>query len=415
MRRRGWFCVVLGAAVLASAYPSSAAAGERGAIRIGFFAPLTGAFSQIGKDMTDGFTLFWEEVGNQVAGRKVEVIVEDSEGVPATAKTKVQRLVEHHKVHTVAGGLLAATGYALVPYVEQNRIPTVYPVTAPDDITQRKPTQWVIRTAHTASQVTHPMGEYAYKVLGLRRVATIGMDYAFGWEGNGGFQRVFEDLGGKVVQRIWTPLNVQDYGPYLALLKKDIDGAFANFTGGLSARFVKQWNEFGLKGKVVLIGIGTLTDENVLKGMGDEALGITTSLHYSAVLDNPANKKFEAAYEKKYGRSTSLNSMQGYTGARFYYEAMKAIGGDVEDREKFIQALRRVEVKDDPRGPMRMDDLGNPEQNVYIRKVERVGGKLQNSVVHTYPMVSQFWTYKKEDYLRQPLYDRNNPPCRFCE
>jgi branched-chain amino acid transport system substrate-binding protein len=415
MRGRGWFKVVLGAAVLLSAYPSPSAAGERGPIKIGYFAPLTGTFSQIGKDMTDGFNLFWDEVGNQVAGRKVEVIVEDTEGVPATAKTKVQRLVEHHKVHTVAGGLLAATGYAVAPYVEQNRVPTIFPVTAPDDITQRKLTQWVVRTAHTSSQLTHPLGDYAYRVLGVRRVATVGMDYAFGWEANGGFQRVFEELGGKVVQRIWTPLNVQDYAPYLASLKKDIDGVLAIHTGGLSARFIKQWNDFGLKSKLVLIGIGTLTDENVLKGLGDEALGVITSLHYSAVLDNPANKKFAATYERKYGSSTSLNSMQGYTGARVYFEAIKAIHGDVEDRERFIQALRRVEVKDDPRGPMKMDDLGNPEQNVYIRKVERVDGKLQNTVIYTYPLVSQFWKYRKEDYLKQPLYDRNNPTCTFCE
>src|SRR2546426_1053514 len=116
----------------------------------------------------------------------------------------------------VAGGLLAATGYAIAPYLEQNKIPTVYPVMAPDDITQRKPVRWIVRTSFAGSQVTHPLGDYASKRLGLRRMATISMDYAFGWESNGGFQRVFEELGGKVVQRIWTPLNVQDYAPYLA-------------------------------------------------------------------------------------------------------------------------------------------------------------------------------------------------------
>ena len=161
--------------------------------------------------------------------------------------------------------------------------------------------------------------------------------------------------------------------------------------------------------------MGQNTDENVLKGTGDEALGIITSLIYSAALDTPANKKFSAAYEKKTGRNTSLYSMQGYTAARFYFEAIKAIQGDVEDREKFLQALRKVELTDDPRGPMKMDELGNPIENVYIRKVERVGGKLQNTVIYTYPNVSQFWTYTRDEYLKQPLYDRNNPPCRFCD
>ncbi len=415
MRRRA-FLVAMGAAALGLAgRPRLPRAAERGPIRIGYFGPLTGNFSQTGKDMTDGFNLFWEEVGHKVAGREVRVIVADSDPEPTGALTKVRLLVEQEKVHTVAGGLLAATGYAIAPYLEQNKIPTVYPVMAPDDITQRKPVRWIVRTSFAGSQVTHPLGDYASKRLGLRRMATISMDYAFGWESNGGFQRVFEELGGKVVQRIWTPLNVQDYAPYLASLKRDVDGVYACHTGGLSPRFLKAWSDAGLKGKIPLVGVGTLTDENVLKGMGDEALGVITSLLYSSALDNPGNKKFSAAYEKRYSRTTSLYSAEGYTGARFYYNALRAINGEAEDKEKFVAALRKVEIGDDARGPMKMDDLGNPIQNMYIRKVERVGGVLQNTVIHTYPNVSQFWTYNRVEYLKAPPYDRNYPPCKFCE
>ena len=410
MHRRRFLMAMSGAMAAAAVRPAHAA----DPIRIGYFGPLTGNFSQTGKDMTDGFNLFWEEVGNKVAGREVKVIVEDSDPEPTGALTKVRRLVEQEKVHTVAGGLLAATGYAIAPYIEQNKIPTLYPVTAPDDITQRKPVRWVVRTSASGSQATHPLGDYAYKQLKMRRVATISMDYAFGWETSAGFQRVFEELGGKVVQRIWTPLTIQDYAPYLASLKKDIDGAYACHTGGLSPRFLKTWSDAGLK-NIPLVGIGTLTDENVLKGMGDEALGVITSLIYSSALDTPANRKFSAAYEKRYGRGTSLYSAQGYTGARFYYEALKAINGEAEDKEKLLAALRKVAVSDDPRGPMKMDDLGNPIENVYVRKVERVGGKLQNTVIHTYPNVSQFWTYKQDEYLKAPAYDRNYPPCKFCD
>jgi branched-chain amino acid transport system substrate-binding protein len=413
MRRRQFLIAMGGVAAGLVGRPRLSRAAD-GPIRIGYFGPLTGNFSQTGKDMTDGFNLFWEEVGHKVAGRDVQVIVEDSDPEPTGALTKVRRLVEQEKVHTVAGGLLAATGYAIAPYLEQNKIPTVYPVMAPDDITQRKPVRWIVRTSFSGSQATHPLGDYAFKQLKLRRMATISMDYAFGWESNGGFQRVFEELGGKVVQRIWTPLNLQDYAPYLASLKKDVDGAYACHTGGLSPRFVKAWSDFGLKDRLPLIGIGTLTDENVLKGMGDEALGVLTALTYSAALDNPSNRKFSASYEKRYNRTTSLYSAEGYTGARFYYDALKAIKGEAEDKEKFLAALRRVEIPDDPRGSIKMDDLGNPIQNVYIRKVERVGVKLENSVIYTYPSVSQFWTYGKDEYLKTPPYDRNYPPCKFC-
>ncbi len=409
-------CLTAGLLVtLALALAAPAAAAERDPVRIGFFSPLTGNWAQPGRDLTDGFMLFWGEVGNRVAGRRVEVIIEDDEGLPATSLNKVRRLVEQAKVHTVAGGIPSASGYAVAPYVEQQKVPTIYPVSSPDDITQRRPVRWVVRTDFAASQPTHPLGDYAYRVLGLRRVAIISMDFSLGWESAGGFQRVFEEMGGRVVQRIWTPLNAQDYGPYLASLRKDVDGVFALYTGGLAQRFLKQWTEFGFKAKVPLLGPGTLTDENLLPSLGDEPLGVITALNYSAVLDTPANKKFSAAFEKQHGRATSLFSMCGYTAARFYYEAIKALQGNVEDREKLLQALRTVELKNDPRGPLKLDDLGNPDQNIYIRKVERVGGKLQNTVIHTYPMVSQFWKYDREDYLKQPLYDRNYPPCRFCE
>jgi len=415
MQRRA-FLATMGAAVAAAAgRPLLGRAADKGPIKIGLFGPLTGNFSQTGKDMVDGFTLFWDETGNKVAGREVKIIIEDSDPEPAGALTKVRRLVEQEQVHTVAGGLLAATGYALPPYLEQNKVPTLYPLMAPDDITQRKPARWVVRTSFAGSQVTHPLGDYAYKQLKLRRVATISMDYAFGWESNAGFQRVFEDQGGKVVQRIWTPLNMQDYAPYLASLKRDIDGVYACHTGGLSPRFVKAWSDAGLKGKIPLVGMGTLTDENVLKGMGDEAIGVITSLVYSAAIDTPANKRFSAAFEKKHGRTTSAYSAEGYTAARFYFEALKSINGEAEDKERLLGALRKVEVSDDPRGPMKMDDLGNPIENVYVRKVERVGGKLQNTVIQTYPNVSQFWTYNRDEYLKAPVYDRNNPPCKFCE
>ncbi len=154
MHRRQFLMAMSGAIAAAAARPARAA----DAIRIGYFGPLTGNFSQTGKDMTDGFNLFWEEVGNKVAGREVKVIVEDSDPEPTGALTKVRRLVEQEKVHTVAGGLLAATGYAIAPYIEQNKIPTVYPMTAPDDITQRKPVRWVVRTSASGSQATHPLG-----------------------------------------------------------------------------------------------------------------------------------------------------------------------------------------------------------------------------------------------------------------
>jgi branched-chain amino acid transport system substrate-binding protein len=176
--------------------------------------------------------------------------------------------------------------------------------------------------------------------------------------------------------------------------------------------FSKQWAASGLK--VPLIAGGTYSDEHVLPQLGDESIGVISAHHYSAALDTPANRRFREAFEKKYNRLPSFYSENCYTGARVVAEAAKAVGGRVEDRAAFMAALRAVAITDAPRGPIKMDPYGNPTQNIYIRKVERVGGKLQNTVIYTYPAVSQFWKYNPEELLKQPVYSREFPPCRYC-
>lgn len=404
------------AAVLASAWlaPASAPA-QSGPIRIGMLAPLTGPFAQIGKDMVNGTELYLDEIGRQVAGRKIELIVEDSEGNPATALNKSRKLVDQDKVHLLTGGLLANVGYALQPYIDGQKIPATYPVIAADDITQRKPAKWIVRTGWATSQPMHPLADWVIKNTKYRKVVAIGMDYAFGYETIGGFQRVFEEQGGQIVQKIWTPLNTNDFAPFLTQIRRDADAVLALFVGRLALQFVKQYETAGLKDKLPLLGGGTTTDESVLPQMGDEAIGIITALHYSQALDNPQNQKFAKAFEAKAGKIASYYSEACYTNARWIAEAIKSIGGKAEDREALLAALRKVDLKDTARGPLKVDAYGNPVQNIYVRKVERAGGRLQNSVIATVPEVSQFYTYKPDDYLKQPLYSRDYPPCKHCQ
>jgi branched-chain amino acid transport system substrate-binding protein len=389
-------------------------ADAQGPIRIGFISPLTGAIAAAGKDMYSGCELYWQDSGWQMAGRKVEVILEDNEGNPATALAKARKLVENDKVHMIAGVILSNVAYALVPYIEGQEIPTMYPINSADDLTQRKRPKWLIRTGFSAGGNMHPFGEYAVKVLGYKKVVTVGLDYAFGWETVGGFHKSFEDNGGQVVQKLWVPLNIQDYSPYLAQIKKDADAVFVVALGRWTLLFAQQYAASGLRGRLPLIAGGTYTDEHVLPQLGDESIGVVSAHHYSASLDTPANKRFRAAFEKAYNRIPSFYSENCYTGARIINEAVRAIGGKVEDRAALMAALRKVEITDAPRGPVQMDAYGNPTQNIYIRKVERVGGKLQNTVIYTYPAVSQFWKYNPEEFLKQPVYSRDFPPCRHC-
>lgn len=380
-------------------------------IRVGFMAPLSGTFAQAGRDMLEGFRLYFEQVGFQAAGRKIELIVEDDEGNNATALTKYRKLVERDRIHVLAGVLLVNIGYALTPMIDRDEVPTLF-LTTPDDLTKRRRAKWMFRLNYSASQLMHALGDYAYRTLGYRKVAAMALDNGFGHEQIGGFQRVFEDHGGRVVQKIWTPLGAQDFAPYITQLRRDVDAVVVVEVAAQAVRFFKQYSEYGLKGKIPLIGSGVTSEDSALRALGNEPEGYVGSLIWAATIATPGNQAFMKAATAKLGRTPSYFTAVMYSGARWIVEGAKRVNGNVEDRARFFQAIQEAAEGEDIRGPIRLDDFGNPTQNVYILKVERVGGKLQNTVIHTYPMVSQFWTYRPEEFLREPPYSRDYPPVK---
>jgi branched-chain amino acid transport system substrate-binding protein len=403
--------VLVAVAVALAAGPSMA---QKGPIKIGMLVPQSGPLAANGKDMINGFEMFFEENGYRLAGREIKFIVEDDEGKPATGLTKIRGLVEGQGVHLVTGPLSAGVGYAVAPYIHARKVPAIFPIVAGDDLTQRKRSPYIVRVGWAGSQPSHPFGKWVYDNLKYKRVAVIAYDFAFGWEVVAGFQRTFEEAGGQVVQKLWPPLGTADFAPYISQLKRDVDAIYAQFSGADALRFGKQFAEAGLKERLPLIGGGTFVDEHVLRVQGDEVLGVITALHYSAALQTPANKKFAAAYEAKYKQIPSYYSEGTYVAGVALKAALEATGGDIENVDKFLAALRRVDLSESPRGPMRFDDYGNPIMNIYVRKVERVNGRLQNTVIHTFPMVSQFWTYKPVEFLKNPVYSRDYPPCKAC-
>jgi branched-chain amino acid transport system substrate-binding protein len=413
MGKQLWVAVVV-VFMLGTGVGRDMAWAQKGPIKIGVIAPMTGAAAAVGKDMVNGLMMYLDEAGQQIAGRKVEVIVEDSQGKPDVALTKLRKLVESDKVQVLVGETFAHIGYAMAPRVDEYKVPMLYPVIAADDLTQRKPAKWVVRTGWTSSQPSHPFGEWVYTTLGYKKVVTIAIDYAFGWEVVGGFQKSFEEAGGQIIQKLWPPLGTTDFAPYLAQIRRDADAVFALMVAASSLRFPKQYQDAGLKARLPLIGGGTTFDEFVLPSLGDEAIGGISPLIYSAALDTPANTRFVKEYRAKYGKVPSYFSETCYTSARWINEAAQAIGGNVEDREPFLEALRKVEIADAPRGSIRLDVYGNPIQNIYVRKVEKRDGELWNTVVHTFPAVSQFWKYPPEEFLKQPVYSRDFPPCKHC-
>ena len=388
---------------------------EKGPIKIGFISPHTGNFAQMGLDMVDGFKMYLDEINYTVAGRKIELIVEDEGEIPATAVTKMRKLVTHDKVNLVAGVFLTAAVYAVAPVAMEAKTPLIITLSAGDDLTQRKRSPYVMRVSFTGSQLGQTAADYCYKKLGWRKAVTLGMDYGWGHENVGAFQRTFEEMGGKVIQKVWTPMVTADYGPYVASLKREADGIFEVVTGAASVRFIKTMRSSGLLNKWKVMAPGTATDESLLPALGDDGVGVYSVFNYSAALKNPENIKFNERVLKVIKRPPTLGMAHSYTGADWIVRAIKAVNRDVENKDKFIEAVRAVEIPNSLRGPLKLDKYGHVIQNIYIRQVEKVGKAYQNSIVETYPMVSQFWTYDPETFLKSPVYSRDYPPCKFCQ
>jgi len=388
-------------------------------LRIGFLAPTTGIFAQIGKDMTDGFQLYLDQHGNKLGGADVKFIVEDEQGKPDTAVIKAKKLILNDKVNMFIGGLLASTGYALAPVSTAEKTLYISSIASADDLTQRELGKYpyFMRTGWTSSQPHHPLGQWACE-QGYKKVITVAADYAFGYETTGGFQKAFEDCGGKVIQKIWPPLGTKDFGPFIPTMKKDADAVFSLMVGPMALQFPKQLR--GAGNKKPIVGGGTSYDEFALPFMGDEVIGDISALQYSAALQTPKNEAFVKAYRAKYGKVPGYYSESNYTTAQVIDEAMKKHGGKWPGPEQFIKTMQGLKL-DTVRGPVSFDDMRNPVHNIYIKKVEKKQlfgypkAELWNTVVKTYPNVSQFWTVGKDKFLAQPVYSRVFPPCKFCE
>ncbi len=383
-------------------------------IKLGFLTVKTGPLASGGIQMEQSLLLYLKQRNNMLAGRAVTLITKDTNGVPATARSKTQELVEQDGAQIIIGPLAAFEALAIDDYTQSKKMP-IMSVAAAEDITQRHPDPYFVRCTSSSAQCAHPMGDYAAKELKYKRVAVIADDIAYGHEQLAGFMRVFEGNGGKVVQRLLPPLNAPDYGTYIAQLKPDLDGIYMAFAGSNGYRFTKAFYEYGMGGKIPLIGGMTAMDESILKQTGDDALGIITACYYSAQLDTPTNKAFVAAMQKEYKIDPGYYGAGTYISAAVLEAALKVVGGKIEDHDAFLKALRTDTVTDTVRGPVKFDEFGQVVGNVYIRKVEKKGGRLVNTVIKTYPDVSQFWTYGKEAFLAQPVYSRDFPAYKNLE
>ena len=297
---------------------------------------------------------------------------------------------------------------AISSYVAGKKVP-ILSLAAAEDMTQRKPNPYFVRASATSAQAMHPLADFAAKELKYKAVITVSDDFAFGYEQMGGFQRVFEDEGGRVLKKLWPPLTTPDYTPYLAQLG-GVDAVVQGFAGANPGKFMQQYKDAGLK--LPLLGGEGAGDDALLKSFGDEAVGLISASPYTSDFDSPSNKKLVAAMLRDNGNLPGVAAAGLYINGMIAEAALAKTGGNTDDKDALIKALRAVSLDDTPRGPFHFDEFGNVVGNIFIRRCEKKDGKLVNTTVKTYPNVSQFWTYDEKWFLAQPVYSRDYPPLK---
>ena len=383
-------------------------------IRIGYMTIRTGQMAAAGANYDQGLATFLKQRGNKLGNRAVELFAVDTTNNPAIALSKAQELTESRRVHAIIGPISAFEALAISDYIKGAGTPMITSAGS-ENLTQRDPNPWLVRPGSSCAQCSHPLGEFAYRELGFRRVSTIGEDNAYGYEQTAGFQRVFEELGGKIVQKQWAPTAVPDYATYIASVNGEVDALMMSLAGPNGFRFLRQSQEYGLGSRTKFLGGYTAVDESFLRNMSDEALGATTASFYSPAIDNEENKRFVADMQRDYQLDPGYYAAVAHLAAATLENAVKALDGDIDDRKKLLAAMRNSAVNETIRGPLSFDDFGNAVGNIYIRRVDRVNGKLMNSIVKSYEDVGQFWTYPKDQFLKNPVYSRDFPASKNIE
>ena len=379
MDRRHALRFTLTALGVAAALTTTAQAQNSAPFKIGFILPMTGQSASTGKQIEAAAKLWMAQNGSTVAGRKIELIVKDDAGVADTTRRIAQEMVVNDKVDVLAGFGLTPLALATAPIATQSKTPMVVTAAATSMITTTSP--YIIRTSFTLPQATVPIADWAAK-NGIKKVVTFVADYGPGLDAEKFFKSQFTLDGGQIVGEIRSPLRSPDFAPFLQKVA-DIkpDAVFVFLPSGQGAAFMKQFGERGLdKSGIKLIATGDVTDDDQLNDIGDVALGVVNSHHYSAAHPSALNKKFVAAFESANKFRPNFMAVAGYDGMQLIYKALAATkgagGGDA------LLAAMKGQIIDSPRGQILIDaQTRDIVQDVYIRKVERVaamGNQLYN-------------------------------------
>jgi len=377
--------LLLGATALTAAALLSLPAAAQDTVKVGLIVPLTGQQASTGKQIEAAVKLYQAQHGMTAGGKKVEVIVKDDGAVPDNTKRIAQELIVNDKVNFIAGFEITPAALAVAPLATEAKVPAVVMAAGTSIITERSPS--MVRTSFTLAQSSVIIADWALK-NNVKKVVTMVSDYEPGADAEKSFSDRMKANGGEVLAAIRVPLANPDFAPFLQrAADAKPDAIFVFVPSGQGGTFMKQYQERGLdKAGVKIIGPGDVTDDDLLPNMGDAVVGAVTAHMYSAAHPSKMNKDYVAAFEKANNFRPNFMSVGGYDGIHLIYEALNKTKGDT-DGDKMIAAMKGAKWES-PRGPISIDpDTRDIVQNIYIRKVEKVDGKLYNVEFATFEAV----------------------------
>ncbi|MFC0558357.1 ABC transporter substrate-binding protein [Halalkalibacter alkalisediminis] len=352
-------------------------------VKIGSILPFSGVYASLGKDLSDGMKLYFDSIDWQVGDTKIELIEEDTEADPQVALRRVRKLMDQDNIDILTGAVSTAVAYAIRDEVDSNKLPYLASHAGGNDLTRAQRSDYIWRSSFSSWQIGHSMGEWAYENVG-GKMYIAAADYAFGREVSAAFIEAYTAAGGEVVGEVYPPLGNNDYASYLTTIGGvEADGVYGFFAGSDAVRFVQQYEQYGLKGKLPLVGSGWLVAEDLRESIGNAAEGAFASTFWDYSLDTEENVAFVKAYEEAYDRRPTIESLEGYDAARILAEALTTLEGDVSNPDAIVDAISKVSFVS-PRGPIEFDkDTHHIIQNMYITETILAGEKTDNTVLET--------------------------------
>jgi branched-chain amino acid transport system substrate-binding protein len=377
------------ASLLAAAFALNAQAADE--LKIGYLSTLSGPAGAIGVEARDGFNLALKLAGGKLGGLPTEVIFADDTLNPEMGKQLAERLLKRDRVNLMTGVIFSNVMLAAWPTIQEAKVFYVAPNSTPTSITGKGCNPHFVSAAWPNEGHHEAAGLYA-KSKGFKNVYLIAPNYPAGKDSTTGFKRGY---GGTIAAEVYTKLNQLDYSAELAQIRAAKPAAlYAFLPGGMGINFIKQFVAAGLSAEVPLLVPGFADDQDIIRAVGEPMLGIFDTSHWAYDLDNDANRRFVAEFEKEYKRIPSLFAEQGYTTALFIDAAVRAVKGKIEDEKAFHQALMSAPQRfESPRGEFKMAHNGTPVQDYYVRVVAKdKQGRLVNKKVGTVVKgLEDFW------------------------